>query len=146
MEELLCVLLGCCRGDLLVLKNVGYNLGEIAEQLKMEGLQPSLNMVTDEIFWKGQSELAEAVEKKLQEKLQELENLLDEMDYARCAEQFNQLQEEIEKLESLNPENDMDWFCNYLDTSCWFSNNEDIYQEYLAAEIKAIENNMGFNF
>ncbi len=52
----------------------------------------------------------------------------------------------FEKLESLNPEDDMDWFCNYLDTSCWFSNNEDIYQEYLADEIKAIENNMGFNF
>ena len=56
MEELLCILLDCCMGDLLVLENVGYDLEEIAEQLKMEGLQPCLNMVTDEIFWKGQSE------------------------------------------------------------------------------------------
>ena len=33
MEELLCVLLDCCRGDLLVLENVGYDLGEIVGQL-----------------------------------------------------------------------------------------------------------------
>ena len=32
MKELLCVLLDCCRGDLLVLENVGYDLGEIVEQ------------------------------------------------------------------------------------------------------------------
>ncbi len=34
-------------------------------------------------------------QEKLQEKKQEPENLLDEMGYARCAEQYNQLQEEI---------------------------------------------------
>lgn len=112
----------------------------------MEGLQPSLNMITDEIFWKGQSELAEAVKEKLQEKKQEQESLLEETGYKGCVEKYKQLQKEIEKLESLNPEDDMDWFCNYLDTSCWFSNNEDIYQKYLADEIKTIENNMGFTF
>lgn len=70
MEELLCVLLDCCKGDLLVLKNVGYDLGEIVKELQSEGLQPSLNMITSKIFWKGQSELAEAVKEKLQEKKQ----------------------------------------------------------------------------
>lgn len=84
MEELLCVLLGCCMGDLLVLKNAGYDLGKIAGQLKMEGLQPSLNMITDEIFWKGQSELAEAVKEKLQEKKQEQESLLEETGHKGC--------------------------------------------------------------
>ncbi len=59
---------------------------------------------------------------------------------------YDLLQKEIEKLESLNPEDDMGWFCNYFDTSCWFSNNKDIYWEYLADEIKVIENNMGFTF
>ena len=90
--------------------------------------------------------LEAAVKKKLQERKQEQEAILEGIGYEGCAEGYNQLQEEIAKLESLNPENDMKWFCNYLDTSCWFSNNEDIYQEYLADEIKAIENNMGFNF
>ncbi len=146
MEELLCVLLDCCRGDLLVLENVGYDLGEIVGQLWFEGFKPSLNTITDEIFSRGQQELEAAVKKKLQERKQEQEAILEEIGYGGCAEGYNQLQEEIAKLESLNPENDMKWFCNYLDTSCWFSNNEDIYQEYLADEIKAIENNMGFNF
>lgn len=146
MEELLCALLDCFSLDLLVLKNVGYDLGEIVKQLQSEGLQPSLNMITSEIFWKGQQELTEAVKEKLQEKKQEQESLLEETDCSECAEQYNQLQEEIEKLESLNPEDDMSWFCNKLDTLCWFSNNGEIYREYLADEIKGIEDNMGFTF
>lgn len=90
VEELLCVLLDCCKGDLLVLENVGYDLGEIVEQLQSEGLQPSLNRITDEIFWKGQQELAEAVKEKLKEKKQEQDRKtvgcwICRNDYCYCA-------------------------------------------------------------
>ena len=56
------------------------------------------------------------------------------------------LQEEIDVLESLDPDKDMNWYCNWLDTSCWLSGNEAIYWEYLEEEIISIEDNMGFTF
>ena len=60
--------------------------------------------------------------------------------------EYDRLQDEIDELESLNPEEDMDWFCNCLDTSCWFSNNEEIYRKYIPEAISNIEDNMGFEF
>lgn len=143
MEELLMVLLECDSLDLSVLDDVGYDLGEIAEELIAEGLKPTLNMIIGEIFRKGQLELEDAVEDKIQEKKQEQDDLPDDEDYE---EEYDRLQEEIDELESLSPEEDMDWFCNCLDTSCRFSNNEEIYRKYLADEIKDIEDNMGFAF
>ena len=56
------------------------------------------------------------------------------------------LQEEIDVLESLDPDKDMNWYCNWLDTSCWLSGNEAVYWEYLEEEIISIEDNMGFTF
>lgn len=48
-------------------------------------------MITDEIFCKGQQELTEAVKEKLQEKKQEQESLLEELDCSECVEHYNQL-------------------------------------------------------
>lgn len=142
MEELLMVLLECGSLDLQILDDVGYDLGEIAEELQMEGLKPTLNAITDAIFAKGQQELKEAVEEAIQERESEQDDLDEEVDN----EEYDRLQEEIDELESLNPEEDIEWFCNCLDTSCWFRDNEDVYMKYLADEIKDIEENMGFEF
>lgn len=55
-------------------------------------------------------------------------------------------QDMIDELESCDPEEDVEWFCNCLDTSVWFRSNEDIYRKYLEDEISDIEDNMGFEF
>ena len=132
--------------DLQILDDVGYDIGEIAEELQMEGLKPTLNAITDAIFTKGQQELVEAVDEAIQNRKQEQEDLDEEVDGEEFKQEYDRLQEEIDELESLNPEEDMEWFCNCLDTSCWFRDNEDIYMKYLADAIKDIEDNMGFGF
>lgn len=139
-ESLLCSLLDCGTLDLAILDDVGYDLGEIAEELQDEGIKPTLNAITGEIFRKGQEELSE----KLEEKIDELESERDE--YDEDSDEYEELQEQIDELECCDPERDVDWFCNCLDTSIWFSQNEEIYRKYLKDEISEIEDNMGFEF
>lgn len=139
-ESLLCSLLDCGTLDLTILDDVGYDLGEIAEELQDEGIKPTLNAITGEIFRKGQEELLE----KLEEKIDELESERDE--YDEDSDEYEELQEQIDELECCDPERDIDWFCNCLDTSIWFFQNEEIYRKYLEDEISEIEDNMGFEF
>ena len=139
-EDLLCVFLECGSLDLSVLDDVEYDLCEIVEEIRQEGLKPTLNMITDAIFRKGQDELVDAVK----EKIGEIEYQIFELD--EDDEEREELQEELDELNDLDPENDMGWYCNCLDTSCWFGNHEEIYRKYLADEISDIEDNMGFGF
>lgn len=143
MEDILMVLLECGSLDLQILEGVGYDLGDIVEELSADGIKPTLNAITDEIFRRGQCELVAAVEDAIQER----KDQQAETDDTKEGEtEYDLLQDEIDELESLNPEEDMDWFCNCLDTSCWFSNNEEIYRKYIPEAISNIEDNMGFEF
>ena len=130
LDGLLFVLLDCGSLDISILDDVGYDLGDIAVELQEEGVKVTLNNITDAIFRKGQDELKDALE----EKISELEDENEE------------LQEQIDELECCDPEEDVEWFCNCLDTSIWFRDNEEIYRKYLEDEISDIEENMGFEF
>lgn len=141
-DSLLMSLLECGSCDLSILDDVGYDLGEIADDLIREGVKPTLNAITGEIFRKGQSELTEKVRDVIEDTRRDMEEAEDEGD----ADEYEKLKEKLEALESLNPEEDIDWFCNCLDTSIWFAENEDIYREHLADEISDVEDNMGFSF
>ena len=143
MEDILMVLLECGSLDLQILEGVGYDLGDIVEELSADGIKPTLNAITDEIFRRGQCELVAAVEDAIQER----KDQQAETDDTKEGEtEYDRLQVVIDELDSLNPEEDMDWFCNCLDTSCWFSNNEEIYRKYIPEAISNIEDNMGFEF
>lgn len=140
VESLLCSLLDCGYLDLDILDDVGYDLGEIADDLMERGIKPTLNAITEEIFYKGQQSLSE----KLQEKLEEMAQERDK--YDGDSEEYDTLQEQIDELECCDPYIDVDWFCNCLDTSIWFADNEEIYRKYLSDEISEIEDDMGFDF
>lgn len=140
LESLLCSMLDCGSLDLSILEDTEYDLGDIVEELQAEGVKPTLNQITAEIFRKGQQELTEKLEDAI-------ENLKLEMEeYDENTEAYEELQKKLDDFDSLDPEEDIDWFCNCLDTSVWFSNNEEIYRKYLADEIENVENNMGFEF
>lgn len=143
MAEILMVLLECGSLDIQILNDVGYDLGDVVEELIADGIKPTLNAITGEIFRRGQCELVEAVEDAIDERK---DHQADTDDTEEGEAEYEQLQKEIDELESLNPEEDMDWFCNCLDTSCWFSNNEVIYRKYIPEAISNIEDNMGFAF
>lgn len=140
LDSLLFVLLGCGSLDISILDDVGYDLGDIAVELQEEGVKVTLNNITDAIFRKGQEELEDALENKISE----LEDERD--DCEEDSEEYDELQEQIDELESCDPGEDVEWFCNCLDTSIWFSQNEDVYRKYLEDEISDIEDNMGFEF
>lgn len=143
MEDILMVLLECGSLDLRILDDVGYDLGDIVEELSADGIKPTLNAITDEIFRRGQCELVAAVEDAIEERKDQQD---DTDDTGEGEAEYDRLQEEIDELESLSPEEDMEWFCNCLDTSCWFNNNEEIYRKYIPEAISNIEDNMGFEF
>lgn len=143
MEDILMVLLECGSLDLRILDDVGYDLGDIVEELSADGIKPTLNAITDEIFRRGQCELVAAVEDAIEERK---DQQADTNDTEEGEAEYDWLQEEIDELESLDPEEDMEWFCNCLDTSCWFRSNEEIYRKYIPEAISGIEDNMGFEF
>lgn len=139
-ESLLCSILDCGVLDLSILDDVGYDLEEIVENLRSNGIRPSLDIITGEIFRKGRDALAE----KLREKLEKMACERDGCDEG--SDKYEMMQEQIDELESCDPEEDVDWFCNCLDTHVYFLNNEDVYRKYLADEISDIESDMGFSF
>lgn len=141
-DSLLMSLLECGSLDLGILDEVGYDLGEIADDLISEGLKPTFNAITYEIFRKGQSELTE----KLTDFIKDVRRCMEKAEDEDDVEGYERLEEKLEELESLNPEEDVDWFCNCLDTSIWFVENEEIYRKYLAEQISEVEENMGFCF
>lgn len=143
MEEILMALLECGSMDLPILNDVGYDLKDIIDELIADDIKPTLNVITDKIFQRGQCELAAAVEDAIDERK---DQQADTDDTGEGKAEYDRLKKEIDELESLNPEEDMDWFCNCLDTSCWFSNNEEIYRRYIPEAISNIENSMGFEF
>ena len=141
-DGLLMFLLECGSLDLGILDDVGYDLGENVDDLISEGVKPRLNAITGEIFRKGQSELAEKLKDVIEDTRRSMEEAEDEEDTG----EYERLEEKLEALESLNPEEDIDWFCNCLDTSVWFSENEEVYRKHLEKEISDVEDGMGFSF
>ncbi len=142
-DDILQCLLHCGSLDLSVLDDVEYDLCEIIEEMQFSGLPISLNAITHEVFRQGQRELEDAINDAIEEREQELFDM-DDIGDTETSE-YNEIQEEINELKTLNPEEDMAWYCNCLDTSCWFRNNRDIYINLLPREIEQIEYNMGFS-
>lgn len=137
MESLLMALLECGSMDLQVIEDVGWDLGEIVEELQDEGIKPTLNAITYEIFRKGQRALQEFLEQAIEYH----EEMQAEVEID--SEEYEKYQEVIDELKSLDPEEDMDWFCNCLDTSCWLRNSE-TYRKYMKDDIEQLESDMGF--
>lgn len=120
---------------------VGYAIVRSTKNITpKEGVKVTLNNITDAIFRKGQDELKDTLE----DKISELEDERDECEEG--SDEYEELQEQIDELECCDPEEDVEWFCNCLDTSIWFRDNEEIYRKYLEDEISDIEENMGFEF
>lgn len=142
MESLFMALLECGSMDFSILDNVVYDLGEIADELIAEGVKPTLNAIMDMVFLKGKCELEDAIKDAIKYREEQKECIINDGGGA----EYHRLQNEIDELEMVNPDVDMRWSFNFLDTSCWFSGNEEIYRKYIPEAIRNIEENMGFEF
>lgn len=137
-KSILCKLLDCGYLDLDILDDADEDyVLEAIENLRFEGLENSLNAITGEMFWKARADIASAIENR-KEELQGFEVEMSITDDER---------EELEAIEELNPDEDIEWFCNCLDTSIYIVNDKyDVYKEYFGDLLDELENKMGFEF
>lgn len=138
-EGILMRLLNCGSLDLSMLDDIGYDLDEIIDELQEDGCL-SLNNIFESVFNKGIQEVYEALE--------DIKKIIkdDIEDEDTDEEEHNAFECELKELEKLNPEEDIDYFTNCLDTHISINNNQDIYRDYLIDDLKEIEKNMGFDF
>lgn len=120
--------LGCGTGDLYMLDGIGYDLGEMVEEMIAEGINPTLNNILGDVFRRGVEELAQLISDRL------------------CEPGEDDSEEVLEALRSLKPERDISWRCNCRDSGIRFCENEEIYRDYLPEEISQVEESMGFSF
>lgn len=137
-KSILCELLDCGYLDLNILDDTDEDfVMEAVENLEGEDLPITLNGITHEMFWKVRADIASAVENRKCE-LQGYE-----VDFSLSEDE----QKELEVLEELDPEEDIEWFCNCLDTSIYFVCSRDkagIYRKYFGDLIEELETKMGF--
>lgn len=137
-KSILCELLDCGYLDLDILDDADEDFVlEAIENRRFEGLEISLNAITSEMFWKARADIASAVENR-KEELQGFEAEMSISDDER---------EELEAIEELNPDEDIEWFCNCLDTSIYIVNDKyDAYKKYFGDLLDELEGKMGFEF
>lgn len=142
MRNDLCqAILDCGSLDLNILDDVEYDFYDIVERLRMEGIPVTLDSIVTEIFLQGISDINNALSETIEETEIDLVNAKIDKDEAL----INELEDKLENLKELEPDRDIEWYFNYLDTHIYFVNNNEIYRDYLSEVIDSVENNMGFS-
>lgn len=170
-ECILTKLLNCGIADLSVLKNVNYDLDDILDELVACNML-SFTALVEAIFYRGIADLTEMINECKADVIDELEQLekmlpkstdsyevcnkkLDKMfttvqgrylDDKYHIEWGDDLKQHIEEIKTLNPEDDVEFFINYLDTHIWFREHKDVYHLYFAKQVSEIEDKIGFEF
>ena len=137
-KSLLCDLLDCGYLDLNILDDADEDyVLEAIEDCKENGIPVSLNAITDAMFLEAQTRINGEWDARLDELGSDAEN-----GYAGEYEL-----KELEAIKELNPEEDITWYCNCLDTGIYIINDKyDVYMEYFKDLMDELENKMGFEF
>lgn len=137
-KSILCELLDCGYLDLDVLDDADEDyVLEAIEDCKADGIPVSLNAITDNMFMMAQSEINVAWNARVDE--------LGSDEANGCAGEYEI--EELEAINELDPEKDITWYCNCLDTGIYIINDKyDVYKKYFGDLMDELENKMGFEF
>lgn len=137
-KSILCELLNCGYLDLNILDDADEDyVLEAIEDCKANGIPVSLNAITDAMFLEAQTRINGEWDARLDELGSDEAN-----DYADEDEL-----KELEAIKELNPEEDITWYCNCLDTGIYIINDKyDVYKEYFGDLLDELENKMGFEF
>jgi len=138
-KTILCALLDCGYLDLQILDDTDEDfLMEAIEDLQNLEIPISLNAITDTMFLEAMCKIREAWDARLDEL---------ESDKANGYPLEQEELEELEAIRELNPEEDISWYCNCLDTGIYIINGKyDVYQKYFGDLLDDLENKMGFEF
>ena len=140
-EDFLMNLLNCGVLDLKLIDDVGYDWcdtldGETLGEMLSDGSgrRETLNYIMRRVVEFGTDQLTTAVA----DRICELEAITNERELDADEE------EELEALRTLNPEEDIESYHNFIDTHVWFENNADVYRTYLQEALDDFTEGTGF--
>lgn len=140
-EDFMMNLLNCGVLDLALIDGVGYDwcdilddeiLGEILSDRSRQ--RDTLNYIMRCVVEYGIDQIKTAVA----DRICELEAIPNERELDAGEA------EELEALRTLNPEEDIESYHNYIDTSVWFEKNSDVYHTYLEKSLDEFCEGTGF--
>ena len=137
-KSILCELLNCGYLDLNILDDADEDyVLEAIDDCKSNGIPVSLNAITYSMFIAAQSEINVALYERI--------NVL--ADYEANGNIDKDELKELEAIKELNPDEDIRWYCNCLDTGIYIANDKyDVYKEYFGDLLDELEGKMGFEF
>lgn len=137
-KSILCELLDCGYLDLNILDDADEDyVLEAIENCKANGIPVSLNAITDAMFMEAQTRINGEWDARLDELGSDEANGYADEDELK----------ELEAIKELNPEEDITWYCNCLDTGIYITNDKyDVYKEYFGDLLEELEGKMGFEF
>lgn len=156
-DEIFATLLECEIDDLNLLDDINYDLDDILKGL-IKNNSLSLHNIFTKIFIKGAIELQERFNLRAEEIKQKINDIFIEekekwinsgetQGEFEESEKYKELINDLRLIENeeLNPENDLDYYLNCLDTHVYMK-NIDFYRKWMEGEVEDIEIKMGFNF
>lgn len=135
-KSVLCNLLDCGFLDLQMLEDADEDyVLEAIDSLKDDDIEVSLNGIMDMMFGNAQIALTEAVNERIEKLEGDIETLSENE------------QNELMEIKELNPDRDVTWYCNCLDTSIYLDDKkEEVYRKYFRDLLDELEAKMGFEF
>lgn len=170
-ECILTKLLNCGIADLSILEDVNYDLDDILDDLVANNMLSFEGLIYS-IFCQGIYDLTEAINECKTDVISELKQLAKMLPKSTDSEEIcnqkvdkmyksaqgiyldekyrieygDDIKKHIEVIKHLNPEEDVEFYINYLDTHIWFRENKEIYELYFTNQVSEIEDKMGFEF
>ena len=136
-EDLLTEICDCGYGDLYLLEDCEYDLGEIVEECQTTFGNLKINNLVRTMFDFGLRDIEDAIKTRLAE----FDDIVEEKGRLSKAEI-----EERDALETLEPFEDMQSFHNYIDTHIWVDAKEqvNIYPAYMQEALNRFCEMTGF--
>lgn len=136
LEALACNLLGCGPADLSMLERVGYDWPDVIEETGWRGSSFS-DMSFKSLMMAVVQVGLDHIEDARRSRIGDLEALEKSGDINE-----DEL-DELFALYTLDPNEDIQQFHNFLDTSIWFERNASLYRKYLRGAIDDFADNVG---
>lgn len=134
-------LLDCGYADLRVLKNCAYDFTDLIENCKDGFGTINLNTLCRTMFEMGMVEIQDSIG----ERIEQLQEELKDVDDTETNNETEEMRDELANLLKLKPFDDIESYHNFLDTSIYFINNSDIYNNYCLHELETFGNNTGYS-
>ena len=136
-EDLLTAILDCGYGDLYLLEDCRFDIGEIVEECQWTFGNLDINNLVRIMFEFGLRDIEYDIKNRIEE-LNDIEQTEGELDESE--------QEERYALSILNPSEDIESFHNYVDTHIWIEAKEKVetYERYLKDSLDQFEEMTGF--